>query len=572
VIESKNATAPMNGPFEDAKTYRFRIKMERHGLTSTFVNSWLSQYVKLRNGNRGHIAEDELEPVTELRSLNSLPGGESKLFSETVVMKLNGDLCTRLGVERAKGLLELRPGTTLLDLAVQQVLNVQQHHPSLRFMLLNSFVTDADTKAVMKKRYPTLYEAWESDVRLMQNKAPKVSESLEPAEWPERPGAEWCVPGHGDLFASMARSGTLDCLISEGYKYMFVSNVDNLGATLDVRILGHLARRGITMLMEVCERSADDVDEGHIARCKASGMFKLRESSQCSSEDRSTFHDVRRHRFFNTNNIWINLVRLRSAMDVHGGFLPMPSIIKRRPVDVWSKKNPGPMVSHIETSLGTAISQFNDGDVISVPRSRYFPVKTCSDLFGLRSDAYELGEDLVPTAVAGSVRPIVLLDGTYTTLPTMEAAVPHGVPSLRECRSLTVRGKVRFSVGATCKGDVVISNSDPDSRPLVGGFIEGTVDAKTAQPPIELRIQVEKTEANSVVGLEITRLVDRAVLRVNAVREGLVADWNAAHPEAQVRGGDFIVEVNGIRGNADDMVSATKVVGPIEFQVQSSGL
>ena len=64
-------------------------------MTSTFVNSWLSQYVKLRNGNRGHIAEDELEPVTELRSLNSLPGGESKLFSETVVMKLNGDLCAR---------------------------------------------------------------------------------------------------------------------------------------------------------------------------------------------------------------------------------------------------------------------------------------------------------------------------------------------------------------------------------------------------------------------------------------------------------------------------------------------
>ena len=45
---------------------------------------------------------------------------------------------------------------------------------------------------------------------------------------------EWCPPGHGDLYTALYGSGALDELLAEGVKYMFVSNSDNLGATLDV--------------------------------------------------------------------------------------------------------------------------------------------------------------------------------------------------------------------------------------------------------------------------------------------------------------------------------------------------
>lgn len=44
---------------------------------------------------------------------------------------------------------------------------------------------------------------------------------------------EWCPPGHGDLYTALYGSGALDELLAEGVKYMFVSNSDNLGATLD---------------------------------------------------------------------------------------------------------------------------------------------------------------------------------------------------------------------------------------------------------------------------------------------------------------------------------------------------
>ncbi len=40
--------------------------------------------------------------------------------------------------------------------------------------------------------------------------------------------------GHGDLYTALYGSGQLDALLAKGIKYMFVSNSDNLGATLDV--------------------------------------------------------------------------------------------------------------------------------------------------------------------------------------------------------------------------------------------------------------------------------------------------------------------------------------------------
>ena len=44
----------------------------------------------------------------------------------------------------------------------------------------------------------------------------------------------WYPPGHGDIYASLKRSGLLDEFIEEGREIMFISNIDNLGATVDL--------------------------------------------------------------------------------------------------------------------------------------------------------------------------------------------------------------------------------------------------------------------------------------------------------------------------------------------------
>lgn len=85
---------------------------------------------------------------------------------------------------------------------------------------------------------------------------PKVDAgSLQPASWAAAAAQEWCPPGHGDLYAAIAGSGTLSALLAAGYKYLFVSNSDNLGATLDLDILTYFAQTDAPFMMEVRLRS-----------------------------------------------------------------------------------------------------------------------------------------------------------------------------------------------------------------------------------------------------------------------------------------------------------------------------
>ena len=47
----------------------------------------------------------------------------------------------------------------------------------------------------------------------------------------------WYPPGHGDVYQSFYNSGLLETFINQGKEYMFISNIDNLGATVDLSIL-----------------------------------------------------------------------------------------------------------------------------------------------------------------------------------------------------------------------------------------------------------------------------------------------------------------------------------------------
>ena len=67
----------------------------------------------------------------------------------------------------------------------------------------------------------------------------------------DNPAKEWCPPGHGDLYPALAGTGTLDQLLKDGVKYMFVSNSDNLGATLDIDLLSYFAESDMPFIMEV---------------------------------------------------------------------------------------------------------------------------------------------------------------------------------------------------------------------------------------------------------------------------------------------------------------------------------
>src|SRR3984957_17456904 len=50
----------------------------------------------------------------------------------------------------------------------------------------------------------------------------------------------------------------------------------------------------------------------------------------------------------------------------------------------------GTPVIQLETAAGAAIKHFKNGHGVNVPRSRFLPVKSCSDLLLIKSDIYSL--------------------------------------------------------------------------------------------------------------------------------------------------------------------------------------
>jgi UTP--glucose-1-phosphate uridylyltransferase len=66
-------------------------------------------------------------------------------------------------------------------------------------------------------------------------------------------------PGHGNVFASLQACGLLDKLIQEGRDVIFVSNVDNTAAAVDVRIASVICRKDVDYVMEITEKTQQDI-------------------------------------------------------------------------------------------------------------------------------------------------------------------------------------------------------------------------------------------------------------------------------------------------------------------------
>jgi UTP--glucose-1-phosphate uridylyltransferase len=247
----------------------------------------------------------------------------------------------------------------------------------------------------------------------------------------------------------------LDTLRERGYRYAFVSNSDNLGAVLDARILSWIAREELPFAMEVARRTEADRKGGHIARLRSGGLV-LRETAQTPEEDLAALQDVGRHRYVNTNNLWVDLEALRSTMEARDGVLGLPIIVNRKTVDPSDSSSPA--VVQLETAMGAAVGVFEGARALHVPRLRFAPVKTTNDLLALRSDAYALREDRRVELVADSGEPPVIdLDSDYYKLiGDFEPRFPGGPPSLVECERLTVEGDVTFGEGVVVRGAVTV--------------------------------------------------------------------------------------------------------------------
>ncbi len=446
--------------------------MEKAGANEAAVNCFLRAYDLLEKGTDFNLSEEDISPAETIPHMEEVLIKDEKkhaqYLSETVVIKLNGGLGTGMGLEKAKSLLEVKEGQTFLDLIARQNAYLRKNTgEAVKFLLMNSYNTSEETNEFLKK-YPEYAE--KSEVEMLQNFSPKVlKSSLEPATWDTDPKLEWCPPGHGDIYTVLYGSGWLDKLLEQGVKYAFISNSDNLGATVQPSLLTYFVESNLPFLMEVTKRTPADSKGGHLCMRNSDGQLQLREIAQCEEGDLESFQDINKHKYFNTNNLWLRLDVLKETVEKHGGFLPLPIIINKKTLN--PRESSTPEVYQLETAMGAAIDCFPGASAVCVPRSRFAPVKKTSDLLSLRSDAYEIHESgrvmLIPER--NGEPPVVKLSDNFKLVEQMESL---GNPSLKEAHSLSVEGNVKFKEGVVIKGNVSIVNGDKKLLEIPAGTYE----------------------------------------------------------------------------------------------------
>jgi UTP--glucose-1-phosphate uridylyltransferase len=432
-------------------------KMRDGGVHPAAIEVFTHYYDQIESGVTGLLRESDIRPVLDPPRADDLPDDESPgraALRSTVVIKLNGGLGTSMGMERAKSLLPVRDGLTFLDIIARQVLAARARwNVPLPVVFMNSFRTRDDTLDALAAYDDLAVEGLPLD--FMQNREPKLrADDLTPVSWPDDPALEWCPPGHGDIYTALVASGLLPRLLAAGYRFGFMSNSDNLRATVDARVAGWFAESEAPFATEICRRTPADRKGGHLAVRVRDGRLVLRETAQTAPDDQDALADITRHRYFNTNNLWVDLRALASRLDESDGVLGLPLIRNDKTVDPSDPSSPD--VIQIESAMGAAVEVFEHAQVLEVSRDRFLPIKSTNDLLGLRSDVYELGDDYrVAYADGVEEAPVVDLDTSfYKLVDDFDHRFPDGPPSLREATSFTVAGDWTFGADVVVRGDV----------------------------------------------------------------------------------------------------------------------
>uniref|UniRef100_A0A3Q4GU04 UTP--glucose-1-phosphate uridylyltransferase n=1 Tax=Neolamprologus brichardi TaxID=32507 RepID=A0A3Q4GU04_NEOBR len=391
--------------------------------------------------------EDSIQPYDKIAA-RGLPDNVANSLNKLVVVKLNGGLGTSMGCKGPKSLISVRNENTFLDLTVQQIEHLNKtYNTDVPLVLMNSFNTDEDTKKILQK-----YTHHRVKIHTFnQSRYPRINkESLLPVSTNLRMTGQnaegWYPPGHGDIYASFYNSGLLDQLIEQGKEYIFVSNIDNLGATVDLHILHHLVSqpngKRCEFVMEVTDKTRADVKEN----------TKIQQKKNC------TYSSLIAH-------VWVCVFdQLQKSL------LWSLTAVRRKDLRNLSTLDGGQNVIQLETAVGAAIKCFDNALGINVPRSRFLPVKTTSDLLLVMSNLYSLDAGSLNMSPKREfpTTPHVKLGSSFTKVQEYLIRF-ESIPDMLELDHLTVSGDVTFGKNVSLKGTVIIIANHGDRIDIPAG-------------------------------------------------------------------------------------------------------
>ncbi len=312
---------------------------------------------------KGQISPPGSEDLAELPAIGS-PGyaqlvalGEQALRDGKVaLLVLAGGMATRMGGV-IKALVDAIPGKSFLDLRRAEMRALERRYgvaPPL--WLMTSHATDAGIRAALGA---------DLDGKSVATFTQHLSLRVTPAgdvflDKHGRPSEH--APGHGDLPDALRESGLLARFVEHGGKVIMVSNIDNLGGTLDPATIGFHLQHGKPVTAEVVDKLPSD----------RGGIPAYVDGTLCILEEfriPPTF-DPKTVRVFATNVFYLDAPTLLT-LDMNWSYFTVHKKVDDQPVVQFER-----LVNELTSSLSTAyVHMPRDGAA-----SRFLPVKDNDEL------------------------------------------------------------------------------------------------------------------------------------------------------------------------------------------------
>ena len=220
-------------------------------------------------------------------------------------------------------------------------------------------------------------------------------------------------------------------------------------------------------IMELTDKTKADVKGGTIIDYE--GKVRLLEIAQVPKEHVNEFKSIKKFRYFNTNNIWLNVQAIKRV--VENDELEMEIIPNGKTIPGDKKGESDISVLQLETAVGAAIRHFKNAHGVNVPRRRFLPVKTCSDLMLVKSDLYALKHgQLQMSAHRFGDAPLIKLGSDFKKVSDFQKRIPS-IPKIVELDHLTITGNVNLGRGVVFKGTVIIVATEGSTIDIPPGSI-----------------------------------------------------------------------------------------------------
>jgi len=209
---------------------------------------------------QGEVKAPRMEDLTSLPPRDSDDGRELAALGmaalargEVGVVVLAGGMATRFGGV-VKAVVEVTPGNSFLRLKLADIQGAAvAANATVPIFLLTSFSTTDElrraTRELISPRNPVRILEQSVTLRMTPSGEPFHDALGKPS---------LCATGHGDLLPTLRASGALGDFRQSGGRILMVSNVDNLAASLDPRVIGAHCRSGKSATVEVVRKEQGD--------------------------------------------------------------------------------------------------------------------------------------------------------------------------------------------------------------------------------------------------------------------------------------------------------------------------